>query len=864
MPPPPESPNPAARLPLLLLGFLAAATLFLRTWGLDYEAVHPDDPKQIEAVVGFLAGDYTSYPVYHKHRQVRGYPYFAMHLVEWGYRGGEALMGHAAPTVAPPRTALPPKEFRDFLRRFALGLNVLYELAGLALVYLVGRRLFDPWAGIAAAAVFTVSSLHIQTAHFVGADLPQALFVLGVFFFSARLRDRERLTDWVGAGVCAGLAAATKYNGLLSLVAPALVFAELRLREGWRSALLPRRWAGPLAVLAAFATAFALATPLLLRPHDALAAIRSNMRMSATFHVPPPWTLAGRLRFVAEIWYHPLDVLLRFFEPLPGWLVLASVGVFVARRRWRESFLWIYPLVLFPVGVLGFPAGEGYHHLGTLTPLIWVLGSVAADGLRALRRPTLQLAAAAAVGGWALLAAASDCSMFTLPSAWTLTERWFRECAEPGRFVLTPPRDAPEDLYPRIFGLDLARWFAPGRAEIAQEAAERRAAVARFDMEKRVPTLNHIRNRPHRIHWRRRVERDVDLFPPPRRIGGRDEDVIFPWNLTFSRSPALLEVRPGEDAVRHIRRVAGESSWLLYAHYPARAGGPAEAALRVSFPGRRLTLRVGRGGDLLAELDLRRADLLYNGLFSTVRVAGDEPVVVWLVSPEERGWFLLQMERWQDLADWEAARPGWKDQARLAVARRHLGSGIAPEGLASRLAAAIPGYDTPGASRRYREWTRGVDTGLFADPRPAVPLERFSLAGSGGTAGFLPSCELPPGARVAGPREQLPPGFYRVVWEVSGTGGEGTLDFQVTAEGGSRQLARLSTALPAGRQTVSLPLRITAAAPGWGLDVPVLNRGDATVRLEGVRLENDPQRQLGWWLRELAQAVEGQRPDRAP
>lgn len=841
-------------LVLALLALLAGTALYLRSWRLDYDRIHPDDPKQILAAREFIRGDYL-FGIYSRNSDIRGYPYFAMHLVEWTYRGYVGVLSHVSPGIPTPREALDDRQFDVFLRRIGLLLNCLYEFVALGLVFLVGRRLFDPWVGLAAAGVFAVSSLHIQATHMIGADLPGSLFVFGVFFFCARLRDRERLGDWFGAGVCAGLAAAAKYNGLLSLLAPALVFLELRLREGWRTTLSPRRIRGPLVVFAAFAAAFALATPsLLLAPKSTIDAIQSVLLVVKEFRIPEEY-VGRRIAWVASLWYSHLNNFLRFFEPLPGWLTLASLGVFVARRRLRESFLWIYPLVLFPIAAYSFPVSVAYHYLCVFLPLTWVIGFAAVEMLRAMKKTWLQVPAAVLLGGWALLAAVSDTAVFTLPTATKLADRWLVDCAEPDRFELASPQEARKQIYPRMFGVDFEDFSSSARAERELEAVKMKPVVAVFDLETRSPTLNHIRNRPHWIRWRDGRERDVELFPPPRRVGGSRKELAFPENLVLGRSATLMTLTPGQTAVRHVRRGQDASSWLLYAHYPARSTGRDKTRLRLGHGGRWRTLQLEKGGEYLGDLDLRRTDILYNGLFTTVRLRSDEPVFVWLVSPRERGWFLLMMERWQELEAWERTRPGWKSAARLAVARRHLGGGVGQNAVAA-VEAALPGFSTGDPAEMFGVWTGGMDLGLYADPRPQVAMERVADTPAGADL----STALPPGGRLAGPFEQLVPGFYRVVWEVSGAGGTGELEFRVTGDAGRRQVAALTAPLPEGRQVVSLPLRITASSPGWDLEFPVVNKGNTPVRLEGVRVENDPEPQLRWWLDELKLSLGNRSP----
>jgi hypothetical protein len=513
--------------------------------------------------------------------------------------------------------------------------------------------------------------------------------------------------------------------------------------------------------------------------------------------------------------------------------------------------------VLLPVAAFGFPVAVPYHYLIVLSPLTWVIGFAVVEAIRSLRRPWLRVATPVAFGGWALLAAVSDASVFTLPTTAELARRWFADCAAPERFRQASPQEARKQNYPRLMGVDFEDFSAAARAEREQEAAKLKRVAANFEIEARIPTLNHIRNRPYRIFWSDGVERDVELFPPPRRVAGEREELLFPANLILSRSPALTALAPGETVVRRIRQAQDASSWLLYAHYPARSTGRDRARLRLQRRGRWRTLWVQKGGDVFVELGMRHTDLLFNGLFSTVRLRSSDPTVVWLVSPQERGWFLLMMERWRELEAWERQRPGWKSAARLAVANRHLGSAGDGAKVAAAVETALPGFQAGDPVERFRFWTGGVDLGVYADPRPSVAMERLVVKAATGES---PPPELPPGSRLAGPFEQLVPGFYRVVWEVSGSGGTGELEYLVTADSGARQVAHGVAPLPAGRQELSVPLRITASSPGWDLQFPIVNRGGAPVRLESVRVENDPERQLRWWLDELTQALGERNP----
>ena len=92
------------------------------------------------------------------------------------------------------------------------------------LVYVAGVRFFDRRTGLLAAALFAVAFLPVFQAHQAVNDVPTlapvALALVGI----AGILRRERLVDYVLAGVGLGLACATKYPGGIVLL-PLLVAA---------------------------------------------------------------------------------------------------------------------------------------------------------------------------------------------------------------------------------------------------------------------------------------------------------------------------------------------------------------------------------------------------------------------------------------------------------------------------------------------------------------------------------------------------------------------------------------------------------------------------------------------------------------
>ena len=115
------------------------------------------------------------------------------------------------------------------------GLTALFSAAAILLVYLIGRRLHSSkWVAALAALLLAVSPTVVEHSHRFGPDLFALFFLLASFLFSIRIVDEPKLRYYVGAGIAAGLAIASKYNAALILV-PLVVAHFLRFGlAGWR------------------------------------------------------------------------------------------------------------------------------------------------------------------------------------------------------------------------------------------------------------------------------------------------------------------------------------------------------------------------------------------------------------------------------------------------------------------------------------------------------------------------------------------------------------------------------------------------------------------------------------------------------
>ncbi len=110
-------------------------------------------------------------------------------------------------------------------------LSALFDLATIALIFLLGRRLYDARVGLLAAAGIAVTVLHIQLAHFYAVDTLLTFFVVATIYFAARYAETARPRDQIAMSVAFGLAMATKISAL-PLVVPIAV-AVIRVQSEW-------------------------------------------------------------------------------------------------------------------------------------------------------------------------------------------------------------------------------------------------------------------------------------------------------------------------------------------------------------------------------------------------------------------------------------------------------------------------------------------------------------------------------------------------------------------------------------------------------------------------------------------------------
>ena len=142
--------------------------------------------------------------------------------------------------------SLGPGEDLSDLRVAGRAVSAVADVFTVAMVFLLGSRLYGRRTGVLAALLAALAVMHIQLSHFFAVDTFLALFTIVAIYFMYRVARNGRLGDSLLAGAFVGLGLATKVS--LAPILGAYVVAHLMYvlsalgNEGDPEVSLKERW----------------------------------------------------------------------------------------------------------------------------------------------------------------------------------------------------------------------------------------------------------------------------------------------------------------------------------------------------------------------------------------------------------------------------------------------------------------------------------------------------------------------------------------------------------------------------------------------------------------------------------------------
>jgi 4-amino-4-deoxy-L-arabinose transferase-like glycosyltransferase len=337
---------------------------------------------------------------------------------------------------------------------WARALTALFGTLTVALVYRAARGWGDGPA-LLAAALMAVMPLHVRESHYALTDVPLTFFVTLTLLLSQRAHEDGRARTFAYAGAAAGLAAAMKYPGALSLLMPLTAAALTPGAAGSRARAIG-------CALSGAALAFVIACPyVLLDLPDFLNGFGRLAGMYTPTGGPPAWlTYLKHLRNALS-WPASLAAV--------AGLVVACVELTNSRTRVVAALSLVFVAAFY--ALLARQSGIVFgRYVLPLTPFVCLfVASAAARIWTALRRaagPQSRRAAALVLAALLLVMPAATSAGFDRSlmkqSTQALVYAWLARHAAPTQLIV-------------VEGADLVLAYGPFRSETIRELRQKTA-----------------------------------------------------------------------------------------------------------------------------------------------------------------------------------------------------------------------------------------------------------------------------------------------------------------------------------------------------------------------------------------------------
>ena len=332
----------------LVLALLAAA--MLRFWALPQGVPFSpgvDEPEVMERAVRMMkTGDFS--PHFFDYPTLYMYVQAVVAVFRFAFGAMRGLWGGLAQA--------PTEAFYVWGR----AVTAILGTATVWVVYRAGMR-WGARTALLAAVMIAVMPLHVRESHYVLTDVPATFLVMLTFLLSLRAHERSTVWSFALAGAAAGLAGATKYNGVLAVLMPLLACVMT-------PAARPSRPVAMLGIVGGMLTAFFLAAPYTFI--DLPTFLNQFARLSSEYRTPavtsdPVW----------QTYFKHLRNALQW----PGAMLVIAGIVFGVWRTLRgpDRMKWVL-VTVFPVVYFPFVSNQNIVYARYLLPLVPFLSLLAA------------------------------------------------------------------------------------------------------------------------------------------------------------------------------------------------------------------------------------------------------------------------------------------------------------------------------------------------------------------------------------------------------------------------------------------------------------------------------------------------------
>jgi 4-amino-4-deoxy-L-arabinose transferase-like glycosyltransferase len=211
---------------ILVLAIILIA-FAVRMWGIASALpyiFHPDEPHYIRLVQHiFKQGDlnphFFNYPSMFLYVNALAYvPYYWLGYLTGSFTSPEDVLAPLSITMG---SSFAPMPGLVFLGRM---LTVFWGTATVVLVFLTGFKITRCfWIGLLGATITALSPTNVHNSRFISPDPYVVFWSVATLFASTWLLNSLRVRHYLLAGLAAGFAASSKYNGGLIILAPIVI-----------------------------------------------------------------------------------------------------------------------------------------------------------------------------------------------------------------------------------------------------------------------------------------------------------------------------------------------------------------------------------------------------------------------------------------------------------------------------------------------------------------------------------------------------------------------------------------------------------------------------------------------------------------
>lgn len=355
-----SSASVSSRVGLLMAVCIAIFGLALRLYGITFglpNNYHPDEIPKANAIMQMVSS-HSLNPRYFLHPSLLLYcTYFVNTVFHWGWLDGD---------------------FRASIFLAGRTVSAVAGSASLFVLYLLGTRLANRHVGLLAAGLLAVFPLHVTCSRYLKEDSLLLFFLLCCVALVVRAVQDDKPNSILWAGLFAGLAASTKYSGILAV---GIVAAAPWLKS--------QRWMPDRKYLVTSTVACLLAPIAFLAASPYI--VLNYSKFQSDFRYERSHALRGHTQSIdawSQYWmYHFWRSIIPGVTTLPALSAVFGCGLLLWRRRSQDLFLVALLLAFYLPAewIKSKPAPQPERYIFPCLPFLALAAAQAAEKLRSTR-----------------------------------------------------------------------------------------------------------------------------------------------------------------------------------------------------------------------------------------------------------------------------------------------------------------------------------------------------------------------------------------------------------------------------------------------------------------------------------------------